>query len=63
MGIYVYIQLIHFVVQQKVTHHCKELYSNKDVKKKKRLPEARLKECRPFTHPNLISSPTLEPLL
>ena len=23
MGIYVYIQLIHFVVQQKLTKHCK----------------------------------------
>ena len=35
MGIYVYVQLIHFVIQQKLTHHCKQLYSNKDVKKKK----------------------------
>ena len=25
MGIYVYIELIHFVVQQKLTHHCKEI--------------------------------------
>ena len=33
MGIYVYIYLIHFVVQQKLTQHCKQLYSNKDVKK------------------------------
>ena len=24
-GIYVYIELIHFVVQQKLTHHCKEI--------------------------------------
>ena len=23
MGIYVHIQLIHFVIQQKLTHHCK----------------------------------------
>ena len=33
MGIYVYIQLIHFVIQQKLTQHCKELYSSKDIKK------------------------------
>ena len=33
MGIYVYIQLIHFFIQQKLTQHCKQLYSNKDVKK------------------------------
>ena len=33
MGIYVYIELIHLVVQQK--HNIvKQLYSNKDVKKK-----------------------------
>ena len=25
MGIYVYIELIHTVVQQKLTHHCKAL--------------------------------------
>ena len=25
MGIYVYIQLIHFVIQQKLTHHCKAI--------------------------------------
>ena len=31
MGIYVYIWLIHFVVQQKLTQHCKQLYSNKDI--------------------------------
>ena len=36
MGIYVYVQLIHFVIKQKLTHHCKELYSNTYVKKKKR---------------------------
>ena len=32
MGMYVYIQLTHFVIKQKLTHHCKKLYSNKDVK-------------------------------
>ena len=32
MGIYVYVQLIHFVIKQKLTHIVKELYSNKDVK-------------------------------
>ena len=31
MGIYVYIKLIHFVIQQKLTHIVKQLYSNKDV--------------------------------
>ena len=33
MEMYVYVQLIHFVIKQKVTHHCviKQLYSNKDV--------------------------------
>ena len=25
MGIYVYGQLIHFVIQQKLTHHCKAI--------------------------------------
>ena len=25
MGIYVYIQLTHFAVQQKLTHHCKAI--------------------------------------
>ena len=25
MGIYVYIQLIHFIIQQKLTHHCKAI--------------------------------------
>ena len=25
MGIYVYIQLIHFLIQQKLTHHCKAI--------------------------------------
>ena len=29
----------------------------------KRLPETRLKECRPCTHPDLISNPALELLL
>ena len=24
MGIYVYVKLIHFVIKQKVAHHCKE---------------------------------------
>ena len=34
MGIYVYIQLTHFVIQQK-HNTVKQLYPNKDVKKKK----------------------------
>ena len=34
MGLYVYVQLIHFVIKQKLTNHCKALYSNKYVKKK-----------------------------
>ena len=25
MGIYVYVQLIHFVIKQKLTHHCKAI--------------------------------------
>ena len=25
MGIYVYVELIHFIVQQKLTQHCKEI--------------------------------------
>ena len=25
MGIYVYIKLIHFVIKQKLTHHCKAI--------------------------------------
>ena len=34
MEIYVYVWLIHFVLKQKVTTIVKQLYSNKDVKKK-----------------------------
>ena len=34
-GIYVYIQLIHFVVQQKITQHCKATISQLKKKKKK----------------------------
>ena len=33
---YVYVQLIHFVIQQKLTQHLKQLYYNKDVKKRKK---------------------------
>ena len=36
MGIYVYVQLIHFVIQQKLTQQCKQLYSNKYVNKRKK---------------------------
>ena len=36
MGTYVYVKLIHFVIKQKLTHHCKAIISNKGVKKKKR---------------------------
>ena len=36
MGIYVYTELIHFFIQQKLTQILKQLYSNKDVLKKKR---------------------------
>ena len=25
MGIYVYVKLIHFVIKQKLTHHCKAI--------------------------------------
>ena len=25
MGIYAYVQLIHFVIKQKLTHHCKAI--------------------------------------
>ena len=35
MGIHVCIWLTHFVVQQKLTQHVKQLYSNKNVLKKK----------------------------
>ena len=33
MAICVYVWLIHFVIQRKLTHHCREIYSNKDVEK------------------------------
>ena len=36
MEIYVYIYLIHFVIQQKLTHHCKAIILHKDVKKKRK---------------------------
>ena len=29
----------------------------------RRPPETRLKECRPYTHPDLVRDPILEPLL
>ena len=35
MGIYVYVQLIHFVIKQKLTHCWKAIILQKDVKKKK----------------------------
>ena len=35
MGIYVYVSVIHFVKNQKLAHHCKQLYSNKNVKEKR----------------------------
>ena len=25
MGIFVYVQLVHFVIEQKLTHHCKAI--------------------------------------
>ena len=36
IGIYGYVELIHFVVKQKLTHHCEAIILHKDVKKKKR---------------------------
>ena len=36
MGIYVYVWLIHFVIKQKLTHNCRTIILQKDVKKKKR---------------------------
>ena len=35
MGIYVCIQLIHFVIQQKLTQHCKNSYTPIKMLKKK----------------------------
>ena len=35
-GIYVYIQPIHFIVQQKLTQHCKAILSQLKKKKKKK---------------------------
>ena len=41
MGIRVYVWLIHFVIQQKLTHHCRAIilqlrcWKKKDVKKKR----------------------------
>ena len=32
MGIYVYIKLIHFVIQQMLTRNCKAIILHKDVK-------------------------------
>ena len=34
MGIYVYVNLVHFVIKQKLTYHCKAIILNKDVLKK-----------------------------
>ena len=36
MGIYVYVQLIHFVIKQKLTHHCKAITLQKRCFKKKK---------------------------
>ena len=33
-GVYEYVELIHFVIKQKLTHHCKAIILNKDVFKK-----------------------------
>ena len=33
MGIYVYVKLIHFVIKQKLTHHCKGIILQKMLKK------------------------------
>ena len=35
MGIYVYLYLIHFVIQQKVTHHCRVIILQQRCWKKK----------------------------
>ena len=39
-GIYVFVQMIHFAVHQKLTHIVKQLYSNKKIKEK-------IKEAQP----------------
>ena len=56
MGIYVYVQLIHFVTQQKLTHIVKQLYSNKDVKKKKEadIRKEKNKKGAVVTFPNRV---------
>ena len=33
MGIYVYVYLIHFVIKQKLTHHCRAIILQYRVKK------------------------------
>ena len=52
-GIYVYVQLIHFVINQKPYTIVKQLYSNKDVKKKKNV----LKMLQKYT--DLIREPII----
>ena len=43
--------------------HSTEISWFGNLKNHRKLPEAKLKECRPCTHPNVIRSPTIEPLL
>ena len=52
-GIYAYIQLIHFIVQQKLTQHCKATIPPKKKKKKKTEREKGRALRTPFSHPEV----------
>ena len=50
MGIYVYIQLIHFVIQQQLTQQCKAIILHEDIKEKKN------NQCLRISTPDGINS-------
>ena len=52
MGIYVYVQLIQFVIQQKVTHHCKAIILQKKMLKKKKRSLGKIK--RKFSYFSIL---------
>ena len=48
-GIYIYLQLIHVVVQQELTQHCKAIILQSKLKKKKKRM-GRQFDCRAYSH-------------
>ena len=57
MGIYVYIQLIHFVIQQKLTQHCKAIILQKRLKQKNKTKQKTPNTLRAKTTQQQITMP------